>query len=112
MFINNEWVNSLSGRTFPTYNPATEEVIANVQEADKDDVDRAVTAARQAFDLESEWRILDASVRGSMLHKLAQLLKRDKEYLGVRKLSKYSHLVNLKFKKPENFYGKVKFFYS
>ncbi len=41
IFINNQFVNSVSGKTFPTYNPATEEVIANVQEADAADVDLA-----------------------------------------------------------------------
>jgi acyl-CoA reductase-like NAD-dependent aldehyde dehydrogenase len=39
IFINNQFVNSVSGKTFPIYNPATEEVIANVQEADAADVD-------------------------------------------------------------------------
>ncbi len=41
IFINNEFLNSVSGKTFPTYNPATEEVIANVQEADATDIDLA-----------------------------------------------------------------------
>ena len=56
IFINNEFVNSVSGKTFPTYNPATEEVIAQVQEADAADVDLAVKAARKAFEIGSPWR--------------------------------------------------------
>ena len=46
LFINNEWVDAESGRTFETLNPATGEVIAKVQEGDKADVDKAVKAAR------------------------------------------------------------------
>ncbi len=84
MFINNEFVEAKSGRTFPTYNPATEEEIARVQEADIDDVNAAVAAARQAFDLESPWRTMDASARGALLNKLAQLMRRDEKYLSVR----------------------------
>ena len=51
-------MNSVSGKTFPTYNPATEEVIAQVQEADAADVDLAVKAARKAFEIGSPWRQL------------------------------------------------------
>lgn len=42
LFIDNEFVNSVSGKTFDTVNPATEEVICSVQEADREDVDLAV----------------------------------------------------------------------
>ena len=49
IFINNEFVDSISGSTFPVLNPATEEVIANVQEGKKEDIDKAVAAARAAF---------------------------------------------------------------
>ena len=85
MFINNEFVNSASGKTFPTYNPATEEVIAQVQEGDKEDIDRAVKAARAAFKHGSEWRTMDASARGMLILKLAQLMREDQEYLAVIK---------------------------
>jgi len=56
LFINNEFVDAQSGKTFPTINPATEEEIAQVQEAGEADVDAAVDAACQAFELDSEWR--------------------------------------------------------
>jgi len=82
LFINNEFVNSVSGKTFETYNPTTGEVITKVFEADKADVDKAVTAARHAFKRGSVWRTVDASHRGRMLHKLADLIERDIEYLA------------------------------
>ena len=50
MFINGEWVTSHSARTFPVYDPSTEEVIAQVPDANAEDVNRAVTAAKAAFE--------------------------------------------------------------
>lgn len=82
LFINNEWVNSESGRTFPTINPSTKQKIADVQEGDKADVDKAVAAAKEAFKLGSPWRRMDASKRGKLLMKLADLMERDALYLG------------------------------
>jgi acyl-CoA reductase-like NAD-dependent aldehyde dehydrogenase len=73
----------VSGKTFPTYNPSTEAAIAQVQEGDKEDIDKAVKAARAAFKIGSEWRSMDASARGQMIHKLGQLMRRDQEYLAV-----------------------------
>lgn len=49
LFINNEWHKSKSGKTFATINPSTEQTIAEVQAAGKEDIDIAVQAARQAF---------------------------------------------------------------
>jgi len=82
IFINNEWVDAESGRTFETKNPATGEVITEVQEGDKLDVEKAVKAARAAFKLGSPWRTMDASKRGELLYKLAGLIERDQEYLA------------------------------
>lgn len=82
IFINNEWHASESGRTFATVNPATEEIIAEVQEGDKADVDKAVKAAKDAFRLGSPWRTIDASERGQLLHRLADLMDRDRTYLA------------------------------
>jgi len=81
LFINNEFVNSVSGKTFPTIDPCTGEKIVDVQEADKADVDKAVAAAREAFKLGSPWRTMDASARGRLLYKLADLIERDFKYL-------------------------------
>lgn len=82
LFINNEWVNSASGKTFPVINPATAKKVADIQEADKADVDKAVAAAKKAFALGSEWRTMDASKRGELLYKLASLMERDINYLA------------------------------
>ena len=59
MLINGNWVNSISGKTFPTYNPATGEILAQVAEGDREDVEQAVKAARKAFD-QGPWRRLAA----------------------------------------------------
>lgn len=82
IFIDNEWHNSASRKTFPTVNPATATKIADVQEGDKADVDRAVAAAKKAFKFGSKWRTTDASTRGMLLHKLAELIERDTAYLA------------------------------
>merc|ERR1719348_325460 len=82
LFINNEWVDSVSGKTFPTINPTNGEEICQVQEGDKADVDKAVKAAREAFKLGSKWRTMDASQRGQLLNKLADLIEADKVYLA------------------------------
>jgi len=50
MFIDGKWVEAASGKTFPTYNPATGEVLAQIAEGDREDIDRAVKAARRAFE--------------------------------------------------------------
>ena len=83
LFINNEFVDSISGKTFGTINPATEEVICQVSEGDKEDVKVAVKAAKEAFKLGSVWRTMDASKRGQMLGKMADLNERDYEYLAA-----------------------------
>jgi len=77
LFINNQFVNARSGKTFPDINPSTGGKIADIQEADKADVDVAVAAAKKAFQLNSPWRRLDASARGVFILKLADLLERD-----------------------------------
>uniref|UniRef100_A0A8C5CBV5 Aldehyde dehydrogenase 1 family, member A2 n=1 Tax=Gadus morhua TaxID=8049 RepID=A0A8C5CBV5_GADMO len=83
IFIDNEWHDSVSGKVFPVYDPATGEQICEVQEADKADVDKAVQAARRAFALGSPWRRMDASERGRLLAKLADLVERDSVYLAT-----------------------------
>lgn len=83
LFINNEWQDSVSGKVFRVYNPANGEQICEVQEAEKADVDKAVQAARLAFSLGSVWRKMDASERGRLLSKLADLVERDSAYLAT-----------------------------
>ncbi|XP_022908834.1 aldehyde dehydrogenase, mitochondrial [Onthophagus taurus] len=82
IFINNEWHKSRSGETFETLNPSTGEVITEVQRGSKADVDAAVKAASDAFKLGSPWRKMDASERGRLLYKLADLLERDATYVA------------------------------
>ena len=55
MLIDNHWVDAVSGKTFPTYDPSTGEVLAKVAEGDRADIDLAVKAARKAFD-HGPWR--------------------------------------------------------
>jgi phenylacetaldehyde dehydrogenase len=74
MLINGQWVNAISGKTFPTYNPATGEVLAQVAEGDSADIEQAVKAARKAFD-HGPWRKLTASERGRLIWKLSDLLE-------------------------------------
>ena len=73
ILIDGKWMNAASGKTFPTYNPATGEVLADVAEGDRDDVERAVKAARKAFT--GPWSRLTASERGRLIWKLADLLE-------------------------------------
>ncbi|GAA49762.1 retinal dehydrogenase 1 [Clonorchis sinensis] len=82
LFINNEFVNSVSGKTFPTINPATEEVICHVQEGDFEDVQKAVAAAKAAFRRDTPWRTMDASKRGLLLLKLASLVEGNAQYIA------------------------------
>ncbi len=78
MLIDGKWVNAASGKTFPTYNPATGEVLAKVAEGDKQDIDAAVKAARKAFD-SGPWSRMTASERGRLIWKLADLLEEHTE---------------------------------
>src|SRR5256884_1388021 len=81
MLINGKWVNAASGKTFPTYNPATGEVLAQVAEGDREDIEQAVKAARKAFD-HGPWRKMTASERGRLIWKLADLLEAQTEEFG------------------------------
>src|SRR5260370_37286336 len=74
LLINGKWVDSASGKTFPTINPSTGEVITQVAEADAPDVDKAVAAARAAVD-KGRWREMGASERGNLVNKPADLIE-------------------------------------
>lgn len=73
LLIDGQHVESVSGRTFDTLNPATGQVIATISEGNEADVDRAVAAARRAF--EGPWRNMRASERGQILFRLVELMK-------------------------------------
>src|SRR5450755_3373897 len=74
MLIDGQWVDAASGKTFPVYNPATGEVMAHVAEGDKEDIDRAVRAARKAFE-GGPWRKMSPSARGQAIYHLANLIE-------------------------------------
>src|SRR5277367_411473 len=78
LLINGKWVEAASGKTFASYNPATGEVLANVAEGDREDIDRAVKAARAAFET-GPWSKLTPSERGRAIWKLADLLEENLE---------------------------------
>src|SRR5437588_7259901 len=80
LFIDGQFVDAESGKTFKTPNPATGETFAEVAEADKADVDKAVAAARKAF--EGKWSKMSARDRGRLLYKLSQLIERDAAQLA------------------------------
>jgi aldehyde dehydrogenase (NAD+) len=81
LLINNQWVPSESGKTFATFNPATGEEIAQISEADAADVNKAVKAARSAFE-RGPWRKTSAPERGRLLNRLADLIERNAEELA------------------------------
>jgi aldehyde dehydrogenase (NAD+) len=81
MFIGGKWVAAASGKTFETLNPSTGEVICRVAEGDKEDIDRAVKAARAAMD--GPWGRMNASGRGRLLNKLADAVEAHKDELAA-----------------------------
>ncbi len=81
LLINNRWIESESGKTFGTFNPSTGEEICQVAEADSADVEKAVKAARQAFE-RGAWRKTLASERGRLLHRLADLIEKNGDELA------------------------------
>ena len=81
-FIGGRWVPAASGKTFATYNPATEEEIAQVAEGDAEDIDRAAKAARKAFE-SGPWPKMDASDRGRLLYRLADLIEEELDELAA-----------------------------
>src|SRR5712672_1117633 len=74
MYINGEWVSSKSTKTFPVYDPSTEEIIAQVPDAGVDDVNRAVAAAKAGFE-EGPWSTTTAQERGRVLFRLSEKIR-------------------------------------
>ena len=70
LFIGGEWQDAASGKTFEVIDPARAEVVTEVAEADAADIDRAVRAAREAF--EGDWRKMTPRQRGRLMWKLAR----------------------------------------
>jgi aldehyde dehydrogenase (NAD+) len=82
LLIGGKWVDAKDGKTFPTFNPATEEKIADVAEGSAADVDLAVKAARKAFE-SGAWPKTDARDRGRMMNKLADLIEQNFDELAA-----------------------------
>jgi len=79
LFIDGKFVGGHSGKKFPLYNPATEELVVEVNEADEHDVDEAVVAAKKAF---PAWSKSAPQYKAGLLRKLAELIRRDVDELG------------------------------
>ncbi|CAL1526963.1 unnamed protein product [Lymnaea stagnalis] len=82
VFIDNEFVDASDGATYNTINPADESVICAVSKATKEDVDRAVEAAKEAFEV-GEWGKMNARDRGMLLFRLADLMEKHQEELAT-----------------------------
>jgi len=82
LLIDNRFVDAVSGKTFETINPATEEPLAVVAEGDKADVDKAVNAARRAFET-GAWPAMRPRDRGKLLYKVAELIDANREELAI-----------------------------
>ncbi|HYY56313.1 MAG TPA: betaine-aldehyde dehydrogenase [Pyrinomonadaceae bacterium] len=85
LFIDGKFVDAESGKTFETPNPATGATLAEVAEADKADIDKAVAAARRAY--EGKWSRMSARDRGRLLYKLSQLIEQNSKELAALETS-------------------------
>jgi len=81
LYINGDWVEGKSGKTFPVYDPSTEEVIAQAPDANSEDVDRAVAAAKAAFE-EGPWATTTPQDRGRVLFRLAEKIRQNSAMLA------------------------------
>lgn len=81
MFINGDFVESRSGKYFPVVDPSTEEILAEVPDADENDVNRAVAAAKAAFD-SGPWPQTTAQERGRILFRLAERVRKEASALA------------------------------
>ncbi|KAI4343766.1 hypothetical protein L6164_011075 [Bauhinia variegata] len=80
--INGQFVDAASGKTFPAYDPRTGDVIARVAEGDHEDIDRAVSAARKAFD-EGPWPKMTPYERSRMMLRFADLVEKHSDELAA-----------------------------
>ena len=92
LFIGGKWLDSVSGKTFATINPATGETICQVAEGDKADIDLAVKAARKAFE-DGPWPKMNASERGRLLNKLADLIEKQQGRAGRPRIARQRQAV-------------------
>ncbi|MGB9834991.1 MAG: aldehyde dehydrogenase family protein, partial [bacterium] len=81
MFIDGEWVTPEEEKTFPVFDPNTNNKIGEIFEAGKAEIEKAVRAARQAFD-SGPWRKMTGKERGELLNKVADIVERDLQKLA------------------------------
>jgi phenylacetaldehyde dehydrogenase len=81
LFINGQWTDAASGKTFETPNPATGDTLAKIAEGDTEDIDRAVKAARKAFD-DGPWGRITPSERGRIIWRIGDLILEHAEELA------------------------------
>ena len=84
LLIDGEWLEAASGKTFETFNPATEESLGSVAHGASEDIDLAVAAARRCFDDErSDWRRMTPSERGRVIHRIGDLIEQNADELAM-----------------------------
>src|SRR5262245_58563204 len=83
LLIDGQWVDAAAGETFETINPATEETLAQIAYGKAEDIDRAVRAARKAFDWDSPWRRMNASDRGRLIWRISELIEENADELAM-----------------------------
>jgi phenylacetaldehyde dehydrogenase len=84
LLIDGEWVEARSGKTFETFNPATEESLGWVAHGTTEDVELAVAAARRCFDdKRSDWRRMTPSERGKLIHRIGDLIEQHADELAA-----------------------------
>src|SRR5438270_9981788 len=81
LFIDGQWVDAASGKTFETPNPATGKTLAKIAEGDAEDIDRAVKAARRAFD-QGDWARMRPPERERILLRIADLIEQHGDELA------------------------------
>src|SRR5699024_7778475 len=81
LFINGEFVDSVSGKSFDVYNPANGEILANVSEAVEEDINKAVNAAKRAFE-EGPWSKMSPAERGHLMYKLSMLIEENQREIA------------------------------
>src|ERR1700741_1813928 len=90
IYINGEFVESQSGKYFPIIDPSTEDLLAEVPDADEKDVNRAVAAAKAAFD-SGAWPQTTAQERGRILFRLAERVRKEAPALADREARNSGH---------------------